>query len=110
MALVALPRDAITGTLRILLAALCMLYGTTSFANSDDGCDRGPRISDAQALRIAKAELKRRSPTFNPMAFDLSVQEDACDLRVQIKDKHRARLSTLVLSRSGEIKLYWGPM
>ena len=86
------------------LIALCPI----AFAGSDGDCLNTPRISDDEALKIAKEELTRRSPQFDASAFSFSVKEDGCDLRIYIDDK-RAR-SILVLSRTGKVRQYWGPM
>ena len=90
-----------------LFAALCMQCAAT-IASGNDACLSAPRIDDEQAIAIAKAELKRRSPSFDPTAFNFSVREDGCELRVHIEDKRG--LGVLVLSRSGDVKQYWGPM
>ena len=100
-------------TIRLVLVAALLALCPIAFANSDSACEGIQRISDEEALRIAKEELIRRSPKFDPSAFTFSVREDACDLRVNIDSKDRAKLggrSTLVLSRSGEVKQFWGGM
>jgi len=76
---------------------------------------RTARISDAEALKIAEEEMKRRFPKFNPSAVMFSVKDVACDLIVEMdrKDKSSRRTgggSSLVLSRSGEVRLYFGGM
>lgn len=100
-------------TIRLLLLASVLAFCPIAYAESDSACEGIPRISDEEALRIAKEELIRRSPKFDPSAFEISVEEDACDLRVIVNRKDRTKLggrSTLVLSRSGEVKQFWGGM
>jgi hypothetical protein len=90
-----------------LFAALCVQCAVST-ATASDGCLGTPRIDDDQAIAITKAELKRRSPRFDLTAFKFSVREDGCALRVHIEDKRG--LGILVLTRSGDIKQYLGPM
>jgi hypothetical protein len=93
----------------LLVTAICAHVAST-YTGSSDKCKGEPRITDERALSIAKAEMTQRSPTFNPTAIDFSVVEDDCDLLVHMDGKRSSRRSTLVLTRSGEVKLYWGPM
>jgi len=95
-------------TLRCLVAVVLLALGAVAFAGSNGNCLPAHRISDSEAVKIAKEELTRRSPQFDASAFSFSVKEDGCDLRVYIDDKN-AR-SVLVLSRAGKVKQYWGPM
>jgi hypothetical protein len=94
--------------LRYLVVASLIAFCPIAFAGSSGDCLPAHRISDGEAVKIAKGELTKRSPQFDASAFSFSVKEDGCDLRVYIDDK-RAR-SVLVLSRAGKVKQYWGPM
>ena len=71
------------------------------------------RISDAEAVQIAKLELARRVIKFDEQKYDWQVVEDDCDLRVDIEKKNdRATGSkgALTLSRDGKVVRYLGGM
>lgn len=99
----------------LVLAVVFLIRPPFAAGNSDATCSDPQRISDDEAQNIAIQEMKKRSATFTPSAVIFSVKEQACELVVimERRDKSSRRLgptSTLVLTRSGDVKMYLGGM
>lgn len=80
-------------------------------------CKGTERVSNVEAIDVAKAELRRRAESsgkvFDGSGLRFEVGElDNCDLAITIvTDKHRiGRVSTMILSREGKVKSYIGGM
>jgi hypothetical protein len=98
---------------RILLLFLLFLEPVYAVENRIVNCEPETRVTDEQAIRLAKSELGKRIKAFDAENYSFSVTEDGCDLRVTIEKKQETkigRISAVVLSRGGAMKRYFGGM
>jgi hypothetical protein len=98
-----------TNLLAVFLAALLTCAAQLIHAST---CEAA-RISDDEALHIAKRELSKRVKAFSEDAYKWRVLEEKCELRVEIEkvnDRATGRRSMLVLTRSGKVIRYVGGM
>jgi hypothetical protein len=99
---------------RTLVAALILALLPTIEAvhAKEKGC-QSTRITDEQAIEVAKTELARRVKAFDASRYSWTVAEDNCDLRVDIEKRNErstGRKSTLMLTRTGKVLRYLGGM
>jgi hypothetical protein len=94
-----------------LLVLVVLAFDTGAHAKAE-ACPPN-RISDEQAIRIAKAELAKRVKAFDPTNYTWAVVEDDCDLRVDIEKRNElatGRKSSVILTRAGKVRRYVGGM
>jgi len=98
--------------MRCILVIFC-LQCSCVFANTDGDCRPSQRISDEEAVKLVKTEMRKRVKEFDTSKYEYSVVEEACDLRVNIEKKRETAIgkhSVMVLSRAGKVKRYFGGM
>jgi hypothetical protein len=106
--------EACMTSVRSVVLVFLLSHCATTIADSSGVCDKsGPRVTDNDAIRIARVEVSKRVKEFDPSKYIFSVEEDVCDLRVNVEKKDQVktgRHSVLILDRAGVIKRYFGGM
>jgi hypothetical protein len=96
----------------VIVVLLALLSPGEVVQAKDKSCPTS-RITDEEAIRLAKAELTRRVKAFDASRYSWSVAEENCDLRVDIEKRNElstGRKSTLTLTRTGKVLRYLGGM